>query len=207
MNASDQKEVCRLSASISRGDGRRRPADLERGQGLRPRGRPARPRGAPHGAGQQGVWRPDINRVKALACNRWRDRYRDRQDALRIVDLIRRDNPAAYPPDVGDIPAVLGYFGRAWADVEADAADGPGRVAARVYILAHCRRALTELGISPAEADAEARTIVGLEPGERVMRVRLFQEMPPPGQTAWDATKALARAEFGHGTTAEASHV
>jgi hypothetical protein len=142
------------------------------------------------------AWRPDINRVKALACNRWRDRYRDRQDALRIVDLIRRQNPTAYPPDVGDIPAVLAYFGRAWADVEADAADGPGRVAARVYILAHCRRALTELGISPAEADAEARTIVVLEPGERVMRVRLFQEMPLPGQTAWDATKALAKAEL-----------
>jgi hypothetical protein len=146
------------------------------------------------------AYRPDITRVKGIAHGRYRDRCRQRAGSLRIVDEIRRLAPMTYPPDMGDIPVILAHFGRTWAAVEADpkagANDAPGRVAVRVYVLSACRRALAECGVSDAEADAEARSIVGLDPGERVMRVRLFGDMPPPGQTAWDATKALAKAEF-----------
>ena len=142
------------------------------------------------------AWRPDINRVKGLAHGRYRERGRVRLGSLRIVDEIRQMSPGKYPPDMADIAVILEHFGRAWGDVEADAQEGVGRTAMRVYILAACRRALGECGVSEAEADAEARTIVGLEPGEKVMRVRLFRDMPEAGQTAWDATKALARAEF-----------
>jgi hypothetical protein len=130
---------------------------------------------------------------------------------LRIVDEIRRTAPMTYPPEMGDIHVILEHFGRTWAAVEADpkagAHDAAGRVAMRVYVLSACRRALSECGVSAAAADAEARTLVGLEPGERVMRVRMFRDMPPPpGQTAWDATKAVARAEFGREAPAEVGH-
>ena len=147
------------------------------------------------------AWRPDINRVRGIAHSRYRERRRVRLGNLRAVDEIRRQNPAAYPPDMGDIPVILAHFGNTWATVEADPKagehDAAGRVAVRVYVLSACRRALAECGVSEADADAEARTIVGLEPGEKVIRVRLFQDMPPPGQTAWDAMKALAQAEYG----------
>jgi len=156
------------------------------------------------------AYRPDINRVKGIAHGRYRDRCRKRAGNLRIVDEIRQAAPLKYPPDMGDIPVILAHFGSTWADVEADpkagAHDAAGRIAVRVYVLAACRRALVELGVSPAEADAEARTIVGLSPGERVMRVRMFREMPADGQSAWNATKELARAEYGQEAETEATH-
>lgn len=141
------------------------------------------------------AWRPDLKRVVFLAASYRNDRRKAVKE--RIVDFIRREARRSgddrFGPSEDDKTVLMLHFGEAW-QLTSDVADDDGRNAARAYILLHARMAFGEIGMSLEDAEAHARDCVGLQPGEKIMKAKMFKPMPEVPKS-YDALKALAVAE------------
>lgn len=143
------------------------------------------------------AWRPDPRRIKALAASYYRERQRDRWDAERTIDYLRRQPESARMlHGLPDAEAIEAHYTTAWGMVESSTEEGIGRNVARSYILGGARQAFVQIGLNDAEAERRARECVELSPGEKIPRSPLFREPPKP-QTAWNTMKELAAVEHG----------
>lgn len=137
------------------------------------------------------AYRPDIRRIINLAAAYFRNRTISGRPQQRIIDFIRK----FYPFAANDADIIREHFTSSWAAVKQANADLRGETIARAYILAHCRCALTEIGWSQTEADDAAHLYVGLEPGEKIPKQGIFNDIPKPLEESksWDAIVALAK--------------
>jgi hypothetical protein len=139
------------------------------------------------------AWRPDINRIRSLAAMYHNNRARDNFRQTRVVDDIRR----AFPQGTHNVPdcvVIVNYFASAWLELQQSGATEHGRESVRALIMNHCRNALTQVGIIPTDADEQAREVVELAPGEKIVKRSIFKPIPEP-QEKWEAVKALSAVE------------
>lgn len=152
------------------------------------------------------AWRPDPRRIKYLAYAALNDRRRAKSSELKIVDFIRRGDPANPTPSdyssVSDRDAITDHFSAAWAAVATRIPDGSGDISpagtviARAYILNHCRVALTEIRMGLDDADTLARECVDLKKGQRIPSAGVFRKVPSASGEEFKSFDAITRLAY-----------
>lgn len=129
------------------------------------------------------IGRPDVARIVTLAAaayNAGRPVHRER--TIREAVIGHSTNP------IGDL---MSHFAKAWELVKRDCSDPRGRAGARALILRHASMAFQQEGLSADEAEREARCIVELAEGERIITGAVFKSHEPPANKSAEKAAAI----------------
>lgn len=91
----------------------------------------------------------------------------------RIVDGLRRLARTQWGiadyESLNDQSVIIEHYGKCWSSLSASDIEDLGKRSMRAVMYEAARTALTEIGLPDDEAEALAREIVGVGPGERIM--------------------------------------
>lgn len=119
------------------------------------------------------VTRPDVRRLKTLAATYYRD-SRPAPTERTIWQQVCGADPFGSSNSTKKTGDLMLHFANAWELVKRECKDARGKAGARAMIMRNASMAFQQEGMSPTDAEQEARQIVELAAGEKIALPSLF---------------------------------